>query len=101
MISIIDEAKKKHMPINIVKFSKHKHKKCEWITKGIIKSIKFRDKLHNKMKTTARDSPDYNTYTTNISTYNRILKKSIRIKNLFILLVLTNTRKILRKHGKL
>ena len=61
------------------KFSKHKHKKSEWITKGIIKSIKFRDKLHNKMKTTARDSPDYNTYKTNISTYNRILKKSIRI----------------------
>ena len=75
MISIIDEAKKKHMPIKIVKFSKHKHKKSEWITKGIIKSIKFRDKLHNKMKTTARDSPDYNTYKTNISTYNRILKR--------------------------
>ena len=41
MISIIDEAKKKHMPIKIVKFSKHKHKKSEWITKGIIKSIRF------------------------------------------------------------
>ena len=79
MISIIDEAKKKHMPIKIVKFSKHKHKKSEWITKGIIKSIKFRDKLHNKMKTTARDSPDYKSYKTIISTYNRILKKSIRI----------------------
>ena len=77
MISIIDEAKKKHMPIKIVKFSKHK--KSEWITKGIIESVKFRDKLHNKMKTTARDSPDYNTYKTNISTYSRILKKSIRI----------------------
>ena len=31
------------------------------------------------MKTTARDSPDYKTNKTNISTYNRILKKSIRI----------------------
>ena len=102
MISIIDEAKKKHMLIKIVKLSKHKHKKSEWITKGIIKSIKFRDKLHNKMKTTARDSPDYNTYKTNISTYNRILKKSIIIaKCLYYSSFLINIRKILRKHGKL
>ena len=46
MISIIDEATMKHMPIKIVKFSKHKHRKSEWITKGIMKLIKFRDKLH-------------------------------------------------------
>ena len=62
-------------PLKSLNSLKHKHKKSEWITKGIIKSIKFRDKLHNKMKTTARDSPDYNTYKTNISTYNRILKR--------------------------
>ena len=36
------------MPFTRVKFDKHRHKKEKWITTGIIKSIKYRDKLYKK-----------------------------------------------------
>ena len=68
----------KHTSIKTVKLHKHKHKKSPWITQGIIKSIKFRDKLHLKLKKTRQDSPEYNTYKINLSTYNKILKKTIK-----------------------
>ena len=38
------ELKTKHIPVKMVKFQKHKHKKEKWITYGIIRSIKFRIK---------------------------------------------------------
>ena len=38
----ITHAINKHLPIKQVKIHKHKHK-SHWITKGIIRSIKFRD----------------------------------------------------------
>ena len=43
----------------MVKFKKYKHKKCNWITKGIIKSIKYRDNLYKKLKLTAHDSSKF------------------------------------------
>ena len=46
LLSIIDNARRKHTPSKIVKFHRHKHKKQEWITKGILKSIKYKDNLH-------------------------------------------------------
>ena len=33
-----------------IKLNKSKHKKSPWITEGVIKSIKFRDNLHMKLK---------------------------------------------------
>ena len=84
VLSIIDNARLKHTPSKIVKFHRHKHKKQEWITKGILKSIKYRDKLYKQIKITDRNSISYNTHKTNLSTYNRILKQSIRIaKNIY------------------
>jgi hypothetical protein len=68
----------KHTTTKTVKFNKHKHKKSEWITQGLIRSIRYRDKLHLKMKRTHPDSPQRNTLKTNIATYNKILKKTIR-----------------------
>ncbi len=50
--TIIENATNKHIPDKVVKFNKHKHKKSNWITKGIIKSISFRDKLHYEFKQT-------------------------------------------------
>ena len=38
-------ARTTHLPTKVVKFDKRKHKKSEWITPGIIKSISQRDKL--------------------------------------------------------
>ena len=41
-----------HLPNKTVKFNKHKHKNSNWITKGIIKSIKYRDTLYRTLKKT-------------------------------------------------
>ena len=68
----------KYTTTKTVKFNKHKHKKSAWITQGIIKSIKYRDRLHLQMKRTDADSPLRNTLKINIATYNKILKKTIR-----------------------
>ena len=62
-----------------MKYNKHKHKKGSWITKGIIRSIKFRDKLYKTLKSTDINSERCNTYKINLQTYNRILKQNIRL----------------------
>ena len=69
----ITDAANKHLPTKTIKVNKHKHNKSNWITYGIIKSIKFRNKLYMKLKKTAT-----NTISTNLKTYNKILKTSIR-----------------------
>ena len=61
-----------------VKFDKHKHKKAEGITRGILNSIRFRDKLHLKLRKTHPTSAQYQNLKTNLRTYNKILKKNIR-----------------------
>ena len=45
-------SKNKHMPSKWVKFNKYKHKKFLWITQGLLKSIKYRDKLYKRLKVT-------------------------------------------------
>ena len=40
----------KHFPEKCVKFNKYKHKRSNWITSGIFKSIEFRDKLYESLK---------------------------------------------------
>ncbi len=75
---IIESATVKHIPDKTVKFYKHKHKKYKWITKGIINSISFRDKLYSKLKKTHPDTLQHMTLKINLSTYNNILTKNIR-----------------------
>ena len=65
-------------PINIVKFLKYRHKKSNWIMKGLLRSIKYRDKLYKQLKMSHPDSAEHNTCYINFKTYNTILKKSIR-----------------------
>ena len=74
----IETAKHKHMPSKLVKFNKYRHKKSNWITKGLLKSIRFRDNLYKKMKLTDPISRDYEVMRINLKTYNRILKASLR-----------------------
>ena len=66
------------MPCISVKFKKHKHKLSNWISYGILHSIKFRDKLYKQLKTTHVDTPEYLRLKTNLDTYNKVLKQSIR-----------------------
>ena len=73
----IVRGKNKHMPCKLVKFNKYKHKKSTWITQGLLKSIRYRDKLYKQMRLSNPSSPHYNTLSINLKTYNLILKKSI------------------------
>ena len=74
----IQTAMKKHIPTSFVKYNKHRHKNTNWITQGIMHSIKFRDKLYYRLKHTSISSPLHETLRINLKTYNRILKQMIR-----------------------
>ena len=78
MENILLNALNKHIPITKVKYNKYKQKKNNWITKGIMISLKFRDKLYKRLKQTAHNSFEFLHIKQNLTTYNRILKKSIR-----------------------
>ena len=68
----------KHLPIRKVKFQKYRHKVTPWITFGIMKSIKYRDKLYRSLKLLHPDTTEYSNQKLNLKTYNTILRKSIR-----------------------
>ena len=53
----VKELKEKHLPYKFVKFNKHRHKNSSWITQGVIKSIRYRDKLYRELKSSDRSSP--------------------------------------------
>ena len=40
----------KCIPCKKVRYNKYKHKNSQWITSGILKSIRFRDRLYQKVK---------------------------------------------------
>ena len=60
-----------------VKFAKHKHKKTKWITYGVLKSIKYRDKLYKTLRKTPHDTESHATLTIHLRTYNTILRRVI------------------------
>ena len=68
------DAMNKCMPTKTIKFNKHKHKKTLWITRGIVKSIKYRDQLYQKIKKTDQNSVEHQIIALNLKTYNKILK---------------------------
>ena len=67
------------MPIKTVKFDKYRLKKETWITSGILKSIRYKDKLYRQLKMTNAFIPQYNILKTNLKTYSTILKRNIRL----------------------
>ena len=75
---IIQDAKNRHMPTKTVKFNKYKHKMSNWITQGILNSIRHKDKLYAQLNSCHRLSPDYEMKKINFATYSKMLKKSIR-----------------------
>ena len=65
-----------------VKFDKYRHKKETWITSGILRSIRYKDKLYRQLKMTDPLIPQYNFLKTNL--YSTILKRNIRLaKNMY------------------
>ena len=65
----------KHTLKKTVKLNKHKHKISKWITHGIIKSIKYRDRLYKTLIMTHHESPNYTILKVNLKAFNTILKK--------------------------
>ena len=39
-----------HIPLRKIKINKYKHKKTNWITAGLINSIKFSDNMYKNLK---------------------------------------------------
>ena len=76
---IILNAKAKHFAPKTVRFEKHKHKLSQWMTSGILNSIKFRDKLFLKLKTLNSTSELHDSINANLKSNNKILKKLIRL----------------------
>ena len=68
-----------HFPLTLVKFNKYKHKKNKWITVGILKSIRYKDKLYLKLKSLSINDIEYENTKTNLKTYSKILRNSIRL----------------------
>ena len=79
MSSIIEKNKDKFLPCKNMKFNSRKHKKNSWISYGILKSIKFRNELYKKIKKSDPNTIEYDILSTNLNTYNKILKRSIRM----------------------
>ena len=75
---ILTDAVNKYIPDKQIKYRKYKHKNSDWISFGIIKSIKFRDSLYKRLKQTEINSPEYLNLKLNLNTYNKILKRLIR-----------------------
>ena len=48
------------------------------MSEGLLKSIRFRDKLHLKLKSQGQTAEQYTDLKTSIKTYNRITKILIR-----------------------
>ena len=66
------------MPIIKSKFNKYKHKKTNWITFGILRSIKFRDNKYRRLRQTSLNTIEHHNLKFNLLSYNKILKKIIR-----------------------
>ena len=74
----VTRLKNKHLPLKTVKFNKHKPRGSKWISQGVIRSIKYRDKLYRELKKTDRSSRDYPELQIQLKTYNYLLKRTIK-----------------------
>ena len=77
-ISCLQTSLNNNCPIKTVKYNKHKHKASPWITNGIIKSIRARDKIYVKLKHTNAMTPEAEVLKLSLQLFNRILQKTIR-----------------------
>ena len=75
---VLVSAREKILKPKLVRFNKYKHKLNPWMTIGILKSIKYRDKLYKKLKLMDNSSVAYSNCNTNLRTYKGILQKCIR-----------------------
>ena len=75
---IISPLMNKHFQVKKIRYNKHRHKKSKWMTHGIMRSIAYRDKMYIKLKSLKINDIEYPANKANFTTYNNILKKTIR-----------------------
>jgi len=86
-----------HLPIKYKKFDKYKHKREPWLTKGILASLKTKEKLYIDM-VKSRSLPTYNSKEQLYKNYSRIYSKCVRLaKNMHWKLVFRETRNDMKK----
>ena len=71
----------KHSETNIChcdKFHRHRHKNNQWITYGILRSIKYRDQMYITYKKSPQNSAEHHIVKNNLRVFNSILKRVIR-----------------------
>lgn len=76
--SIIKTGYDKYFRVKVVKFNRHRHKRSPWITYGIMKSIRYRDKLYKELKKILPQDVNFEMKLINFQTYRSILRKCIR-----------------------
>ena len=84
--NIIKEGLNTCLPIKTCRFNKYKHKKCPWITSGILQSIKHRDKLYRQLKSLSDNNSNFNTKNINFKTYSKEkhkISKTVILSKLF------------------
>ena len=59
LYSVISTSLNLYAPKQRIKLNKYKHKKCPWITNGLITSIKVRDQLYKSLKCTDYESLEF------------------------------------------
>ena len=75
----LTQMKNKYLPYRYVNFNKYRHKGNKWITHGIMKSTKQRDKLYiMKLSCISRSHARYHLLKNKLNTFNKTLKKTIR-----------------------
>ena len=72
------KAKQTFLPSKRVRFNKYKHKKNNWITSALLKSIHYRDKLYAKLKSIPKSHETYMINKLKFDDYNKLLNKLIR-----------------------
>ena len=74
----LTKLKDKHLPYKFTKFNKYKHKGSNWITRGVLNSIKYRDGIYTNLRKTNKSTTRYQELKQQLRVYNTILKKTIR-----------------------
>ena len=77
MLKLLSTAKEKHLPKKMVKFDKRKHKKANWMTNGLLKSINNKDRLYKKLIRTDMDDLQYVTLKNEFTAFKNTLRRSI------------------------
>ena len=77
--SIVVDTKSKYLAPKTVRFKKYKHRLSPWITDGILRSIKYRDKLFREVRCIPNGTDLHSSLSVNLSSYQTILKKTIRM----------------------